>query len=60
MVNSLVNSSQQQYCAMERRDRILAKTSNRRFSKQQKNQEAIMKDFMTDTDVFLKSVIAES
>jgi len=45
---------------MERRDRILAKTSNRRFSKQQKNQEAIMKDFMTDTDAFLKSVIAES
>lgn len=57
MVDQLVNASQRQYCAMERKDRILAKTSNRRFSKQQKNQQVIMKDFLTSTDNYLKNVI---
>ena len=60
MVDQLVSASEHQYCAMERKDRILAKTSNRRFSKQKKNQEIIMKDFLTDTDNYLRSVIEDN
>ena len=60
MVGELEAASQRQYCAIQRGDRILAKTSNRRFSKQQSTQEAIMNDTLTDTDTFLRGVVAES
>ena len=59
MVDRLVAESKRQYCASERGNKILAKTSGHRFLKRIKNEEVIMKDLFSDTEAFLKMVVKD-
>lgn len=47
------------HCSRERSNRILARSSGPRFRKDQKTDMAIMSKLGTDTDAYLRKVVAE-
>ena len=59
MIDKLTQESRRQYCASERANKILSKTSKRRYTKHYKNQEAIMKDFQSYTQNYLNNMLKE-
>jgi hypothetical protein len=59
MVDQLLSDTNQVYCTHERKDRILANTSARRFSKHIKCQEAIMNDLTSKTGSYLRGVLKQ-
>lgn len=59
MIKDLKKANHNLHCPQERRNRILQKSSGPRFRKSLKDEKAIMSEFETDTDSYLKKVVAE-
>jgi hypothetical protein len=58
MLKDMKNAHRKLHCSKERANRILERCSGQRFKKSQKDEKAILSEFETDTDSYLRKVIA--
>jgi hypothetical protein len=59
MLRDIKTARDKLQCSRERGNRILAKSSGPRYRKDQKTDMAIMSKLGTDTDAYLRKVVAE-